>query len=77
MSDGRRTWEETIEGAGVRVEAEVRRVIGYMNDEVVPEVRRNGSKALRAAAAELDRLAQLMEERTPPGSPSAAGGDER
>ena len=35
----------------------------YINDEVVPEIRRNGSEALRAAAAELQKLAQRMDDR--------------
>jgi hypothetical protein len=38
-------------------------VVTYINDEVVPEVRHNGSQALRFAAAELQKLAQHMDER--------------
>lgn len=50
-------------------EAELRRLATYINDEVVPDVRRNGSVALRAVSAELQRLAERIEEsksHTPP-----------
>ena len=56
-------WEQAIEGTAAKAEAEVRRVIAILNDEVVPEVRRDGSRALRAAAAELVKLAERMEGR--------------
>jgi len=36
--------------------------VKYINDEVVPDVRRNGSEALRAAAAELHKLATRMDD---------------
>ena len=42
---------------GPRIEDEVKRVIGYLNDQVVPQVRQNSSSALRAAAEQLARLA--------------------
>ncbi len=51
----KRPWEQ-------RVHEELRRVIDYINDEVVPEVRRSGSAALRTAARELDKLAQQMDD---------------
>ena len=56
-------WEERLHDAGTRMEDELRRVITYINDEVVPEVRRNGSDALRAAAQQMEKLAQKMDER--------------
>jgi hypothetical protein len=46
-----------------RFEQEVRRVITYLNDQVVPEVRQNSSKALRVAAGQLGRLADHLESR--------------
>lgn len=52
------------------MEDDLRRVIAYINDEVVPDVRRNGSEALRAAATELGRLAERMEH-GPRGKPVA------
>ena len=56
-------WERAIEDTAVKAEAEVRRVIRYLNDEVVPEVRRDSSRALRAAADELNKLAERMDGR--------------
>jgi len=75
-NDGPKPWEQQLREAAARAEEEVRRVVSYINDEVVPEVRRNGSEALRAAAVELQKLAQRMDERhaatsgqTPPPPP--------
>lgn len=58
-----RDWEQELRDAAARGEDEVRRVVDYINDEVVPEVRRNGSVALRRAAVELEKLAQRMDDR--------------
>lgn len=44
-----------------RVEEEVKKVIGYLNDEVVPDVRKNSSRALRAAAEQLAKLADRLD----------------
>ena len=54
------------------MEEDVQRLMKYINDEVVPDVRRNGSVALRAAATELHRLAERMDHanRQPPAPPS-------
>jgi len=65
----RKPWEQRLREAGEIVEADVRRVIGYINDEVVPDVRRNGSDALRFAAAELQKLAQRMDDAKHPPAP--------
>lgn len=65
----KRPWEQILHDAGSRVEEDLHKVIQYLNDEVVPDVRRNGSEALRFASAELQKLAQRMDERaqrTPP-----------
>ena len=72
----KRDWERRLHEAAATVEDELRRVITYINDEVVPEVRQNGSSALRAAAAELERLASRMDDRVggPPPPPSAGAG---
>jgi hypothetical protein len=81
MTDARakRPWEQRLHEAAGTVEEELKRVIKYLNDEVVPEVRQSSSDALRAAAAEMERLAQRMDDRaratgkaTPP--PPANGG---
>jgi hypothetical protein len=64
MSNGEpRNWEQQLREAAARAEEELRRVLTYINDAVVPEVRRNGSEALRAAATELQKLAQRMDDR--------------
>ncbi len=65
----RRGWEEQLREAGERLEEDLRRVVTYINDEVVPDVRKNGSEALKAAAAELNRLAQRIDERRTGGVP--------
>jgi hypothetical protein len=61
-------WENKLREAAEHVEKDVQRVIQYLNDEVVPDVRRNGSAALRSAAAELHKMAERMDDtkRTPP-----------
>ena len=69
---GKAGWERAVEDTAARAEAEVRRLITYLNDEVVPEVRRDGSRALRSAGEELLRLAEHMEGRRR-GSGRAAG----
>ncbi len=58
----KRPWEQQLKDAAAHIETDLRKVVKYINDEVVPEVRRNGSDALRAAAAELHRLAQRMDD---------------
>lgn len=64
MSDGtKRGWDQIFGQTGARAEEDLRRVIQYINDEVVPEVRHNGSEALRVAAAEMQKLADRMENR--------------
>lgn len=57
-------WEQKLRDAGERVEEDLRWVVQYINDEVVPDVRRNGSTAVRKAAAELEKLAARMDERS-------------
>jgi hypothetical protein len=47
---------------GPRIEDEVKRVITYLNDQVVPQVRQNSSSALRMAAEQLGRLADYLDE---------------
>lgn len=62
-NDGQKRWEQQLRDGTTRAEEELRRVLSYINDQVVPEVRRNGSEALRAAALELQKLAQKMDDR--------------
>jgi len=55
--------DEQLSNAAPRVEEEVRKVIAYLNDEVVPRVRQNSSKAFRLAAEQLRKLADYMEKK--------------
>jgi hypothetical protein len=57
--------DEHLSGVAPKIEDEVRKVIAYLNDEVVPQVRRNSSEALRNAAEQLGKLAEHLEKRTP------------
>jgi len=56
-----RKMDEHFGVCGERVEDDVKRVITYLNDKVVPEVRDHSSKALRIAAEQLSRLADHLE----------------
>ena len=58
MTTTKKGLENQLREAGDRVEEEVRRAVKYLDEEVVPEVRRNGSVALRTVA---DRLRQMAE----------------
>jgi hypothetical protein len=56
---------------GPRIEDEVKRVIAYLNDQVVPQVRQNSSSALRSAAEQLGRLADHLDQRSKAGAQQA------
>ncbi len=62
-NDQPKRWERQVRDAALRVEEDLRRVVAYINDQVVPDVRRDGSQALRAAAEQLQKLAQRMDDR--------------
>ncbi len=49
--------------AGTRVEEDLRSIVNYINDEVVPDVRRNGSQACAPLLLNCNGLAQRMDER--------------
>ena len=57
-----RRGEERFADAGGRVEEELRRAVRFLDEEVVPEVRRNSSTALRAAAERLRQLAERLDD---------------
>lgn len=69
MRDFGQKVEDKFNEARPRVEQELNRVIAYLNDEVVPEVRQGSSRALRAAATQLAKLAVHLDS-----SASRAGG---
>ena len=58
----RSSFEQDLRNAAARAEDEVQRLIRYMNDEVVPDVRRHSSVALRSASDGLRSLAEKMEQ---------------
>jgi hypothetical protein len=60
--DSKRPWEQSLRDAAAHLEDDLKKAVKYINDEVVPDVRRNGSEALRAAAVELHKLAQKMDD---------------
>ena len=64
-----RPWEQELREAAARIEQELCQVVTYINDEVVPDIRRNGSTALRCAAAELQKLAQRIDDRRAASAP--------
>ena len=68
MTDFNRKVEETttrvnksVTEAADWLERESADLIKYLNNEVVPAVRQNSSRALRVAAEKLSRLAERME----------------
>lgn len=69
MDNTKQAWETRLRSAAGEMEAEVHRMIAYMNDKVVPEVRRNGSDALHAAATELRKLAERVDAANRQGPP--------
>lgn len=46
-----------------RMEDELRQFIKYLNDDVVPKIRTQGSQALRSAAQQLSRMADSMDDK--------------
>ena len=56
--------DETVSKAVPRIEEDLKKVIAFLNDEVVPKVRENSSKGLRVAAEQLSRLAEHLDRAT-------------
>lgn len=53
---------QTINDAADRLEKEIPEFIKYLNDEVVPAVRIQSTKALRVASQKLSEFADFMEQ---------------
>ena len=53
--------ESRLREAGSHIEQDVQRLLKFINDDVLPDVRRNGSRALKAAAIEFEKLAESMD----------------
>jgi F0F1-type ATP synthase membrane subunit b/b' len=51
----------SVEEAAQRLEKETAEFIAYLNDQVVPAVRRGSTKVLRTAAERMSRLADYLE----------------
>jgi len=56
-----RRFDEQIKEVAPRVEEEIRRTIAYINDDVVPRVRRSASNVLRSTAEHLSRGAEHLD----------------
>jgi bisphosphoglycerate-dependent phosphoglycerate mutase len=55
--------DERFNQALPRVEEEVKKVIAYLNDQIVPQLRQDSSQALHAAADRLRKLAEQLDDR--------------
>ncbi|MGE0405460.1 MAG: hypothetical protein AB7O65_04100 [Candidatus Korobacteraceae bacterium] len=53
--------DKAVSRATERLDEESERLIAYLNDEVVPAVRKQSSRGLRKAADKLSRFAEYME----------------
>lgn len=62
MNETKRAVEDRLREAGDRLEEEVQRAVKFLDDEVVPEIRRNSSTALRTVADKLRQLAQDLDD---------------
>jgi hypothetical protein len=64
---------QRIEEAMELIEMELRHAIGYVNDAVIPQVRRESISAMRSVADTLRNLADRFDQRAggppPPGQP--------
>jgi len=62
MDDAASRVNKTVSNAAERLEKESADFITYLNNEVVPAVRGQSTKALRVAAEKLKKLADFMDE---------------
>jgi hypothetical protein len=60
--DPQKPLDQRLQDAAKRAEEELRRFVNYLDTDVVPEVRRNSSTALRAAAVRLQKLAEQLDD---------------
>jgi bisphosphoglycerate-dependent phosphoglycerate mutase len=54
--------DERLNQAMPRVEEELKKVIAYLNDQVVPQLRQDSAHALHVAADQLRKLAQQLDD---------------
>ena len=55
--------DERLNQVKPRVEEELKKLIDYLNDQVVPQLRQGSSDGLRAAADRLHKLAEQLDDR--------------
>ncbi len=60
--------DEHFNQALPRVEEEFKKVIAYLNDQVVPQLRQESAQALHAAAESLRKLADQLDDRPSSGA---------
>ena len=65
MEDASAQVNKSVARAASRMEKEAAELITYLNDEVVPAVRRHSTDALRIASKKLAHLADCMEKNPP------------
>jgi hypothetical protein len=65
MEDASAQVNKSVAEAASRMEKEAAELITYLNDEVVPAVRRHSTDALRIASKKLAHLADYMEKNPP------------
>lgn len=61
-----KTRRTPFESAGRRMDEEIEKLITYLNDEVVPSVRKHSTKGMRIAADKLTALADYMDQKRTP-----------
>ena len=57
-------WDEKLSEAEQRIQRELSEIVDYLDREVVPNVRRHSSRALRKVADKLQDLAAFMDQQT-------------
>ena len=62
MTEPNKPWDSRLRDAGERLEDELRRAVRYLDEEIVPEIRRGGSSALRAASERLRHIAEQLDD---------------
>jgi len=59
--DNQKPLEEKLHEAGEQIEQELKRVVRFIEEKVVPEAREQGSIALRDASQRLSKLAEYLD----------------
>ena len=73
---GRRI-ERELQDAGRKLEGEAERLMAYLNKEIVPVVRNDSTRALRAAAGRLAQIADHLEAKAAAGRGAASAENTR